>query len=523
MRDASDHEEKVAAAGQPGGDERTEQPTGGEPAEQPGDAVTEQPGAEPAERSGGEPAEQPGDKLTGQPGAEPPGQPGGETAEQPGDKPTGQPGGGKETEIDRLRAENSELRGTLTTPPRHRVRHTFRAIAAVVLIVLGCVLAPVTVLAIWTANQVSDTSRYVANVAPLIHEPSVQNALTDRITNEITSRLDVQALASQAATQLNDRGFTRISGLLNSFAAPLASAVNGFIHTEVAKIVAGPRIANLWVQLNETAHAQIVKVLSGQGGGAINVVNGQVTLDLGPFIKEVQHDLGQRFSIINSIPPVHPTFVLFEAKNLDKAQAGYRLINDLKYVLPVLTLLFLGLGVYAARRHRRALIAASLGVAASMVVLAIGLQIGRGIYLNGVPPSLLPADAAAALYDTLVRFIRDGLRLVFVIALIIAIVAFFTGPAAAAVGTRRAFRSGFNKLSRGTAFDGLRASPVGEWTYAHRMALRIGAVILAAIIFVFWPSVVSAIVLAIVLLLVLLFVELTRKPAGTEGVPQAGT
>jgi len=179
--------------------------------------------------------------------------------------------------------------------------------------------------------------------------------------------------------------------------------------------------------------------------------------------------------------------------------------------------------VYAARRHRRALIAASLGVAASMVVLAIGLQIGRGIYLNGVPPSLLPADAAAALYDTLVRFIRDGLRLVFVIALIIAIVAFFTGPAAAAVGTRRAFRSGFNKLSRGTAFDGLRASPVGEWTYAHRMALRIGAVILAAIIFVFWPSVVSAIVLAIVLLLVLLFVELTRKPTGTEGVPQAGT
>jgi len=522
MRDASDHEEKVAAAAaQPAGDERTEQlsdnertgqPGSGEPAERSGSA--EQPGDTRAEQPGGEPAEQPGDTRAEQPG--------GELTEQPGDEPAGQPGGGKETEVERLRAENSELRGKLTTPRRHRVRHTFRAIAAVVLIVLGCVLAPVTVLAIWTANQVSDTSRYVANVAPLIHEPSVQNALTDRITNEITSRLDVQALASQAATQLNDRGFTRISGLLNSFAAPLASAVNGFIHTEVAKIVAGPRIANLWVQLNETAHAQIVKVLSGQGGGAINVVNGQVTLDLGPFIKEVQHDLGQRFPIINNIPPVHPSFVLFEAKNLDKAQAGYRLINDLKYVLPVLTLLFLGLGVYAARRHRRALIAASLGVATSMLVLAIGLQIGRGIYLNGVPPSLLPPDAAAALYDTLVRFIRDGLRLVFVIALIVAIVAFFTGPAAA-VGTRRAFRTGFNKLSRGTAFDGLRASPVGKWTYAHRMALRIGAVILAAIIFVFWPSVVSAIVLAIVLLLVLLFVELTRKPAGTEGVPQAGT
>ena len=334
----------------------------------------------------------------------------------------------------------------------------------------------------------------------------------------------MQGLAQQAAATLDQRGFTRVGNLLNSFAAPLSGAVAGFIHTQVAKIVASPQIANLWTQLNRTAHAALVKVFSGQGGGAVTVSNnGQVTIDLGPFIKVIQTDLDKRFPIIDNIPPVHPTFVLFRAQNLSKAQALYRLINTLKWVLPVLTLLFLGLGVYLARRHRRALIAASLGVAVSMLVLAVGLQIGRGIYLNSVPQSVLPPDAAAALFDTVIRFIRYGLRILFVIGLIVAIVAFFTGPAAAAVGTRRAFGAGMNKLRRGTLFSGLRATPVGEWTYAHRMALRIGAVILASIIFVFWPSVVSAIVLAIVLLLVLLFVELTRKPAGTEGVPQAGT
>jgi hypothetical protein len=493
MRDASDHEEKVAAAAQPAGDERTEQLGDNEQAEQPG---------------GGEQAEQPGDKLTEQPG-------GGEQAEQPGDD--------EQAELARLRAENSELRGQLTAPRRHRWLRVLRATTAAVLITVGCVLAPVSVLAIWTANQVSDTSRYVANVAPLINDPAVQRVLTDKLTTEITSRLDVQGLTHQAATALDDRGLTRVASLLNSFAVPLSGAVDGFIHTQVAKIVASPQVATLWTQLNEVAHAQIVKVLSGQGGGAITVANDQVTLDLGPFIKVVQTDLGKRFPIINQIPPVHPSFVLFEAKNLSKAQAGYRLINDLKYVLPVLTLLFLGLGVYLARRRRRALIAASLGVAASMLVLAIGLQIGRGIYLNGVPPSVLPPDAAAALFDTLVRFIKYGLRILFVLGLIVALVAFFTGPATAAVKTRRAFGTGFSKLSRGTAVTGLRAGPVGEWTYAHRMAVRIGATALAAIIFVFWPSVVSAIVLAIVLLLVFLFVELMRKPAGTEGVPQAGT
>ena len=532
MRDASDHEDKVAAAAQPAGDERTEQLSDNERTGQPGSAEpAEQPRDKPTEPSGG--AEQPGDTMTGQPGGEPAqqpgdkptGQPGGDRAEQPGDGELAeQPGDGEPTEIDRLRAENDELRDKLTAPRRHRVRGAARATAATVLIVLGCVLAPLSVVAVWSSNEISNTDRYVANVAPLINDPAIQRALTDRLTTEITTRLNVQGLTQQAATALNDRGLTRVGNLLNSFAAPLSGAVAGFIHTQVAKIVASPQIANLWTQVNRTAHAALVKVFSGQGGGAVTVSNnGQVTIDLGPFIKVIQTDLDKRFPIIDNIPPVHPTFVLFRAQDLSKAQALYRLINTLKWVLPVLTLLFLGLGVYLARRHRRALIAASLGVAVSMLVLAVGLQIGRGIYLNSVPQSVLPPDAAAALFDTVIRFIRYGLRILFVIGLIVAIVAFFTGPAAAAVGTRRAFGAGMNKLRRGTLFSGLRATPVGEWTYAHRMALRIGATALAAIIFVFWPSVVSAIVLAVVLLLVLLFVELTRKPAGAEGLPQAGT
>ena len=52
------------------------------------------------------------------------------------------------------------------------------------------------------------------------------------------------------------------------------------------------------------------------------MVNGQVTLDLVPFIKEVKTDLGHRFPIINNIPPVHPSFVLFGAKNFSRRRPG---------------------------------------------------------------------------------------------------------------------------------------------------------------------------------------------------------
>jgi len=49
---------------------------------------------------------------------------------------------------------------------------------AAILVVIGCLLAPVSVLAVWAANEVGNTGRYVATMEPLVHDPDIQNALT---------------------------------------------------------------------------------------------------------------------------------------------------------------------------------------------------------------------------------------------------------------------------------------------------------------------------------------------------------
>ena len=434
-------------------------------------------------------------------------------------------------ELQRLREEVAQLRSQPGGPagpaaPGRRRHLGWRAPVATVLIVVGCLLAPLSVFAVWTANQVSNTDRYVANVEPLIHDPSVQRALTDDITRQITTRLNVKGLAEQAAGALTQRGLTRVGALLNNFSGQLASSVYGFIHTQVAKIVASPQVANLWVQVNRQVHAQLVKALSGQGNGAVTISNNQVVLNLGPFINVVKRDLANRgFTIINRLPNINPTLALFSAKYLVKAQQGYRLLNDLKWALPILTLVLLGLGVYIARSHRRALIGAGLGLAASMVILGLGLTIFRGVYLNSVPPRVLPADAAAVLYDTLIRFIRDGLRVLLVVGLIVAIAAFFSGPSVTAVRTRGAFKSGFDWLRRSGEHAGVSTGPVGRWTYTHRRALRITAIAIAALVFVFWgqPTWVTAVVIAVVLLIVLGLIELIgRPPAQPQVVAQPG-
>ena len=313
-----------------------------------------------------------------------------------------EPSHDEQAEIDRLRAEVEQLRSKQASTVRRR-RIGWRAPVATILIVLGCVLAPVAVLGVWSANQVSDTSRYIANIEPLIHDPAVQNALTDKVTNEITSHLNVTGLTNQAAALLTDKGLNRVGTLLQSFGPSIASAVNGFIHDQVRKIVTSPQFANTWIQVNTVAHQAVVKALSGEGNGTVTVSNGQVVIGLGPFINIVKQSLAARgFTVINSLPAINPTLPLFSARQLTKAQSAYRLINNLKIVLPILSLLLICLGVYLARGHRRALIGAGLGFAASMLVLGAGLLIFRSVYLNSIPNSTLPSDAAAVI----VRYVR---------------------------------------------------------------------------------------------------------------------
>ena len=159
----------------------------------------------------------------------------------------------------------------------------------------------------------------------------------------------------------------------------LASGVQGFVHSRVHKIITGPRMAAAWVQVNRVASQQLIAVLSGRGGnnGAVGVSNGQVTLDLAPLEAVAKQDLVARgLTIAAKIPIVHATFALFPSKNLTKAQSAYRLINDLKIVLPIVTLVGVGPGAPAA------LIGAGLGFAASMLCSAPGHRPGL---LNSVP------------------------------------------------------------------------------------------------------------------------------------------
>ena len=420
-------------------------------------------------------------------------------------------------ELARLRRQVDDLQGAPgaplpSRPPKHRLRTT----TATVLIVIACLLAPLSVVAVWARSQVNDTNRYVATVAPLAHNPAVQKAVADDITNEIFADIDVNTLTSEALSALTKTGLPpELANQLQGLSSPIANGVKGFTGSQIEKIVASAAFATAWEQANRAAHQALVTALTGKGNGSVTVKNGTVTLNLGPFIGQVKQRLeAQGFGLASKIPTVNKSFVIFQSKDVSKIQRGYRLLNTLGIWLPILVLLLLGAGILATANRRRGFIAAGLGLAGGMLLLGLALALIRPVYLNAVPADSLPPDAAAAVYDALLKFLRVALRTVLLFGLIVAAGAFFTGPAVAATRTRAGLSHGIGWLRGGAEQAGLRTGPVGTWVYAHKHPLRIAAVIAAALPLAFWahPGPGGVILLAVLLLVALAVIEFLGRP-----------
>jgi hypothetical protein len=123
------------------------------------------------------------------------------------------------------------------------------------------------------------------------------------------------------------------------------------------------------------------------------------------------------------------------------------------------------------------------------------------------------------LYDTIVRFLRLGLRTILVLALVVAAAAFLTGQSVTAVRTRQGLSNAIGWASGGAQRAGLSTGPVGTWVGANKRVLRVTAVAAAALALVFWGRPTGKVVLG--LTLALLIVLAVIEFLGRTG-PQTG-
>jgi hypothetical protein len=415
-------------------------------------------------------------------------------------------------ELEAVRARNAELE-TKTKP--HGPAAAARSTAVVLLLVLGTLcmtLAPVT---IWGRNLVLNTDRYVKILTPVASNPGVQALVIKAVDKQVTDNLDISAIVSQT-----------LPPKASVLSGPLEGAVSGLVNTVATKFVQSQAFKTLWVQINRVSHAQLVYLLTGKNptNGALTITsNDELVLQLAPIVAQVKTQLvAAGLTVAAKIPVVGATINIAQVKGITSARKAVKWLNTIADVLPWLGLAFFAGAIATARRRRRAVITSAFCTAGAMVLVGLLLLIGRNIYLNNVDPSVVPHDTAKYLFDTLVRYLRDGIRIVGVIALLVALGAWLAGPSRRAVAFRhRASTDGDAAVAH------LARGPVGRVTVEHVKACRITVIAIPVVVLVIFTSVtlVSILVTAAVVAVLLLAVEGLRNEAsgGAAATPPPAT
>jgi hypothetical protein len=341
------------------------------------------------------------------------------------------------------------------------------------------------------------------------------------VTQAILDNLDVVGVTQAALDALASRpnmppaAAAAIPGLQGA----LVSGVENFIHDQVAKVISSPQFAQVWDAVNRDAHSQVVRLLSGDTGSAVTAQGDQVTLSLAPIIEKVKAALvAHGFTFANAIPTVDRSFVLMQSSSVTHAQTAFQFLDGIGIWLPIIAIALLVGGILLARDKRAALLRSGLGLAGAMILLGVALAVGRTWYVNTTPGNVLTSSAAGGVFDTLVRFLRTSLRAVGVLGLVLAFVAYVSGPSPSAERLRRGFTGGIGSLRGSAESAGWNTGRVGTWTYAHRTALRIASAVLGGLILMFWNQPTAWVVLFVGLfvLLLLAVIEFLGRPAQTQ-------
>jgi hypothetical protein len=270
----------------------------------------------------------------------------------------------------------------------------------------------------------------------------------------------------------------------------------------------------------------MAKVLTDEGGAVKVERSGAVKVDLKGVAGAVQKQLiNSGLSIAEKIPldKVNGSITIFQSEDLYKARKGAGALDTVGYALPFIVLACLGGAVLLSVRKRRAFIKAAVAFAVGAVILALLVNAARHLYLEALPKSV-PEGAAAAIYDTLLRSLDTSVRNILLVAIVVAVAAFVSGPARPAVGFR-------NWWARAVAWAGADADRAGwgvvsssTWMARSKRLLR---VLLAVVLFVAafrWPHPTTAVIvwLVVVGLVGLALIDFYGREAATSSSPPLG-
>lgn len=413
--------------------------------------------------------------------------------------------------VELLERENDALRSPTSRP-------VARSIVAGVVLAVAVLLAPVAAIGTWARLQLVDADRFVATFAPLAQDPDVQDFVAGQVSVAIDEAVDLEAVVGELFDGLRSLDLPpRAESALTLLEAPAASGLSSLIDGVVHDVVSSPQFADIWAQSLRVAHERAVALLQDRPDTALQLADdGVLSLDLGVVVERVKASLAERgVGFADLIPVIDRSVPIAQADALVLVRTVYQVAVASGFWLPWVLAGLLVVGILLARNRPRALFWTGAALAVAFLLLAAGMGIGRTFFLGAVSPSLMTAAAAGALFDEVTALLASTIAALALLAVLIAVWAWFAGSSRGAVRTRAAFDSAFGAVRGAADRHGLSTGRFGGWVDRYRGPILIAGLVVALLLLIVTRPVTFGAVIAVtagVLVLVVLVALLRRPP-----------
>ncbi|MDX6595424.1 MAG: hypothetical protein QOI72_806, partial [Solirubrobacterales bacterium] len=176
------------------------------------------------------------------------------------------------------------------------------------LVILGSVLAFLSVFAIWTERQALNTDDWVSTSDRLIQNPTIRGAVSEYLVDQLYENVDVEA-------ELKDI----LPGDTKELAGPAAGGLRQVAGSGAEKVLETSTAQTLWEDANRSAHEQLVSVLEDKGE-AVSTTEGNVSLNLGSLLTNLASQVGIGQNLAEKLPPNAGQIQILHSDELKTAQ-----------------------------------------------------------------------------------------------------------------------------------------------------------------------------------------------------------
>jgi hypothetical protein len=301
-----------------------------------------------------------------------------------------------------------------------------RMLLARILVVVGALLAILSLLAGYIRFQALDTNNVENLAGDLIADPEIRNVVADSVVDQLFTNVDVESVLRE-----------QLPADQKGLAGPIAGAIRLGADPAAQRLLARPRVQELWVQSVGRSHKLLLRVLEDKTG-PVTTQGGAVVLDLRPLIIQ----LGDRVAIFGRVQdrlgPNAGVITIMQADQLETAQDLTELAKVLGLWLWLVPIALWGIALWIARGRRHAILK-MIGIGsiiAGLVVLVLR-RVGGSIVVDKLAKAESVKVAAGDAWDILTAQLKDGGLTLLGIGVILLVAVWLAGPSRSGTGLRR--------------------------------------------------------------------------------------